>query len=79
MEGRNRRRGVLDPLEVNSAEISSPFAEGPTLEKFDPFSVPELPLRFRLRYFSIASASRSRMRVAIADAGLLDSEGREAG
>jgi hypothetical protein len=36
--------------------------------------VPWLPLRLRLRYFSMASASRSRMRFAIgdkADAGLL--------
>lgn len=57
--------------------ISSPFAGGPTFEPFcDLLSVEEvpwLPLRFRLKYFSIASASRSRIRFAIgdsADAGL---------
>ena len=62
------------------AEISSPFADGPTLEKlvFDPLcdlvsveAVPELPLRARLKYFSIASASLSNIRVAIGDNVLL--------
>jgi hypothetical protein len=72
----------VDPLggrEVRD-DISSPLAEGPTLEKllFDPFwdrvsvdAVPELPLRARLRYFSIASASLSNIRVAIGDKVLL--------
>jgi hypothetical protein len=51
--------------------MSSPLAEGPADEKVDPVcdfvSVEALPLRFRLMYFSIASASRSRIRVAIGD------------
>jgi len=60
----------------------SSVAEGPTEEKVDPFcdfvSVEALPLRFRLMYFSMASASRSRIRVAIgvrAAAGLSSGRG----
>jgi len=70
-EGRNFR-GVTDPL--ISAVISSPLEEGPADAKYEPFwdllsveAVPWLPLRFRFRYFSIASASLSRMRFATGD------------
>ena len=72
-EGRNTFRGVLVPLARfdESDDISSPLADGPADEKVDPFcdlvSVDALPLRFRLIYFSMASASRSRIRVAIGD------------
>lgn len=61
-EGRNIFRGVVLPLagtEGGRDMISSPLADGPTDEKFDPLcdlvSVEPLPLRFRRRYFSIAS------------------------
>lgn len=66
---------MVEPLsggEINEA-MSSPLADGPAEEKFEPFcdfaSVEEvwLPLRFLLMYFSIASASRSRIRVAMGD------------
>lgn len=72
-EGRNFFRGVLAPLGGREARdvMSSPLADGPADEKIDPVwdfvSVDALPLRFRLMYFSIASASRSRIRVAIGD------------
>lgn len=72
-EGRNSFRGVVVPLTGMEASdvISSPLAEGPAEEKLEPLadfvSVDALPLRFRLKYFSIASASRSRIRVAIGD------------
>jgi len=75
-EVRSRLRGVVEPLiggDVNEA-MSSPFADGPAEENCDPFcdlasvdEVPWLPLRFRFIYFSMASASRSRMRVATGD------------
>lgn len=48
-EGRSRLRGVVDPLIGRdvSEVMSSPFAEGPAEEKFDPFcdfvSVEEVP------------------------------------
>lgn len=68
---------AVDSLDADAREArSSPFAEGPADEKenVDPFwdfgSVDWLPLRLRRMYFSIASASRSRMREAIAAAGL---------
>ena len=72
-EGRKFFRGVLVPLTGRdvSDDISSPLADGPADEKVDPFcdfvSVDALPLRFRRMYFSIASASRSSIRVAIGD------------
>jgi hypothetical protein len=60
-----------------NAVISSPFAEGPAEVKLFPFcdllsvdAVPALPLRFLLMYFSISSASRSRMRFTIGDSEL---------
>jgi hypothetical protein len=80
-EGRKRLLGVLDPLTAGdvSEEMSSPLAEGPAEEKFDPFwdllSVDELPDLFRRIYFSIASASRSRMRVAIGDSEIVGGRG----
>jgi len=80
-EGRKRLLGVLDPLTAGdvSEKISSPFAEGPAEEKVDPFwdllSVDELPDRFRRMYFSIASASRSRMRVAMGDSEIVGGSG----
>jgi len=69
IDGRNSFRGVDDPLDGEVSEVmSSPFAEGPAEEKDEPFwdllSVEELPDRLRFMYFSMASASRSRMRVA---------------
>jgi len=64
--------GVSDPF--MSAVISSPLADGPADAKFEPFEdllsvddVPWLPLLLRLRYFSMASASLSRMRFTIGD------------
>jgi hypothetical protein len=72
-DGRKIFRGVLVPLAWfdESDVMSSTLAEGPTDEKVDPVcdfvSVEALPLRFRLIYFSIASASRSSIRVAIGD------------
>jgi len=68
IEGRSRF-GVVEPLEGNPSDTRlSPFAEGPVEEGCDPFidllSVDELSLRFRLMYFSIASASRSLTREA---------------
>jgi hypothetical protein len=83
-EGLNIFRGVDDPLD-GDVSMSSPFMEGPTEEKDDPFwdllSVEELPDRLRLINFSIASASRSRMRVATGErenvwlAGALSNDG----
>jgi hypothetical protein len=72
-EGRNCFRGVLAPLTISGVSdvISSPLADGPADEKIDPVcdfvSVDALPLRFRRMYFSIASASRSSIRVAIGE------------
>ena len=61
-DGRNIFREVMAPpadIEGGRDIISSPLAEGPTDEKFDPLcdfvSVEPLPLRFRRKYFSIAS------------------------
>lgn len=78
-EGLKLFRGDVDPMmpmEVN-AVISSPFADGPAEVKFIPFcdllsvdDVPALPLRFLLMYFSISSASRSRIRFTIGDSEL---------
>jgi hypothetical protein len=79
-----RRRGVEDPLATIwfSEVISSPLAEGPADEKeplmdllFSVEAVPWLSLRLRRRYFSMASASRSRTRLAngeSAEAGVMD-------
>lgn len=74
MDGRNRR-GVVDPLGGRLVDTSSSCNEGhaaPADE--DPFcdllsveDVPWLPLRFLFMYFSIASASLSRTRVANGD------------
>lgn len=81
-EGRNRRRGATEPTVTSEFNglISSKGWDGPAEDGFDPFcewasveAVVALPLRCRSLYFSIASASRSLMRVAIgdsADAGL---------
>lgn len=78
-DGRNRLRGDVEPVIANelSAVISSPFADGPADVKLDAgttcdlaLSVEEvspLPLRFRLLYFSISSASRSRIRSTMGD------------
>ena len=77
-DGRNRRRGATEPTVTNddSAEISSSSSFGggaggvDTDSCWDGLSVDAvvaLPLRCRILYFSIASASRSRIRVAIGD------------
>jgi len=72
-EGRNRRRGATDPTVTSEFKglRSSPSGAGPAEELFwDCVSVDAvvaLPLRWRNLYFSIASASRSLMRVAIGD------------
>lgn len=78
-DGRNRLRGDVEPVIANelSAVISSPFADGPADVKLDigttcglALSVEEvspLPLRLRLLYFSISSASRSRIRSTMGD------------
>ena len=60
-DGRNIFREVMALADIEGGRdiISSPLAEGPTDEKFDPLwdfvSVEPLPLRFRRKYFSIAS------------------------
>lgn len=82
-DGRKRRRGATEPIVPidDSAEISSvSFGGGAGGGDVDSLweglsvdAVVALPLRCRSLYFSIASASRSRIRVAIgdnADAGL---------
>ena len=80
-EGRRRLRGVLEPLAAGDVreEMSSPLEEGPADEKFDPFwdllSVDELPDRLRRIYFSMASASRSRIRVAMGDSEMVGGTG----
>ena len=70
-DGRNRRRGATDPSAVMSSLSFGGGAGGGDAESFcDGVSVDAvvaLPLRCRSLYFSIASASRSRMRVAIGD------------
>jgi hypothetical protein len=79
-EGLRLLRGVVDPVMATeaSAVISSPFADGPAEVKLIPFcdllsvdDVPPLPLRFLLIYFSISSASRSRIRFTIGDRELV--------
>lgn len=80
-DGRNRRlRGVVEPVMamVPRAVISSPFDDGPADVKpgggatcdllLSVDEVPPLPLRFRRLYFSISSASRSRIRLTMNEA-----------
>jgi hypothetical protein len=68
-DGRNRRCIPSVFFDMLFREVmSSPLAEGPADEKLlEPFcdllSVDVLPLRVRRMYFSIASASRSRILV----------------
>lgn len=75
-DGRSsRRRGATDPTVTRDwrdamssspdfppDDTAEPFSEGVSVE-----AVAALPLRCRSLYFSIASASRSRMRVAMGD------------
>lgn len=78
MEGRSRRRtGCGVPTKPERDWTPFPFIgakpETPFTELVSPEDVPALPLRFRFLNFAIASASRSRMRVAMGertDAGL---------
>lgn len=76
-DGLNRRRGATDPTVTNECraarssssaggaidELGVPFCEGESVVD----AVVALPLRCLILYFSIASASRSRIRVAIGD------------
>lgn len=74
-DGRNRRRGATEPTAINGCLRSSGVGATPLADWLSVDAVVPLPLRWRSLYFSIASASRSRMRVAIgdkADAGLPD-------
>jgi hypothetical protein len=72
-EGRSKRRGATDPF--TNDRISSLVVAEPTDEPFCDgavsadvvLEVPALPLRFLNLYFSIASASRSSIRVAMGD------------
>lgn len=75
-DGRSIRRGATDPTVTSDCKdaISSSPDFLPLDDTADPFSdgvsvdvVAALPLRCRSLYFSIASASRSRMRLAMGD------------
>lgn len=75
-DGRRSLREAIVPV-IASEEMlssSSPLAGDPTEPNVSPAcdllsveDVPALPLRFRLMYFSISSASRSRIRFTMGD------------